>query len=59
MTCVSDAAGQRRRRCTRLVARGALRRGGSGGGGGTGVAGGEGEEGGHVSAAEHVGQELK
>jgi len=32
MTYVSDAAGQRRRRCARLVARGALRGGGSGGG---------------------------
>jgi len=50
MTCVSDAMGQRRRRCTRLVARGALHeplveeeKGGAGG---------------LVSAAEHVGAKF-
>jgi len=57
MTCLSDAAGQRRRRCTRLVARGALRGGGSGGGGGRGAAGGGGARE-LVSAAEHVGEKF-
>jgi len=40
MICLSGAAGQRRRRCSRLVARGDLRGGGSGGGRGTAGGGG-------------------